>query len=118
MCKDLTSVIMTDMKSKAAAKKSAPSPVPVRDTFSVRDMNRQPQAVLTAARTLGRVHIQGRSGERFVIQPEPAQPMESSSREDFRARVRKLHSQMRATGSEGFTEEGWQAFGKQIAGEG
>lgn len=112
--------IMTDMKTKTAPKKKSvkrrAAPV-VRDTFTVRDLNRQPQVVLTAARKLGRVHVQGRSGERFLIQPEPEEKAESSSREDFRVRLKMLHSQMRASGSSGFTAQGWETFSKVIAGE-
>jgi hypothetical protein len=55
--------------------------------------------------------------DKFIIQPEPARVVEPSLRADFRERVEELRSQMRANGSEGFTEEGWKAFAKQIAGE-
>ena len=107
------SAIMTDMKTK-----NSPRSAPLRDTFTVRDMNRQPQVVLTAARKLGRVHIQGRSGERFVIQPaviEEAQ--EPSHREDFLAHLHTLHQKIRESGYTGFTPTGWETFSKAIAGE-
>lgn len=111
---------MTDMKTKPAPKKKSvkrrAAPV-VRDTFTVRDLNRQPQVVLTAARKLGRVHVQGRSGERFLIQPEALENAQQSRRQDFRARVKMLHAQMRASGSTGFNAEGWETFSKVIAGE-
>ena len=112
------SAMLADMKPKSAAKKFATHQfAPVRDTFTVRDMNRQPKVLLAAARKLGRVHVQSRSGERFVIQATTAGNVEASSREDFRARLKHLHVQMRASGSAGFTAEGWKTFSKAIAGE-
>lgn len=108
---------MSDMKVKLASTKSAEPKAPVRDTFTVRDLNRQPQTVLSAARKLGRVHIQGRSGERFLIQPEPSATTEPSTREDFLARIRKLHDEMGKAGSTGFTASGWKTISAAIAGE-
>ncbi len=113
------SVIMADVKPKTAAKKSAKRPAaePVRDTFTVRDMNRQPQVVLTAARTLGRVHIQSRTGERYSLEPEAVATIEPEVGEDFLTRLQRFHDEMNAAGSTGFTQEGWDAFSKVIAGE-
>ena len=88
----------------------------IRDTFTLRDMNRQPQAVLNAARRLGRIYIQGRSGERFVIQPEPAESRTASTRETFRERLRELRAQIKTSGDANFTHEGWETFSQMIAG--
>jgi hypothetical protein len=111
------SAIMSDVKTKSASGKSTAPRTPARDTFTVRDLNRQPQVVLSAARKLGRVHIQGRSGERFLIQPEPSAQAEPSTREHFRARLRELHDLMGRKGSTGFTAGGWKTISEAIAGE-
>ena len=112
--------IMTDMKTKTAPKKKSvkrrAAPV-VRDTFTVRDLNRQPQVVLTAARKLGRVVVCSRSGEQFTVQPRPVPRADSATRADFLDRVKQLHASMRAKGYTGFTAEGWETFSKTIAGE-
>ena len=105
---------MADMK---AVEKESMKAASLRNTFTVRDMNRKPQVVLRAARMLGRVHIQARSGERFVIQPASEENVEPSTREDFLERLRSLHQQMRDLGSTGFTPAGWERFSKVIAGE-
>ncbi len=113
------SVIMSDMKTKPAAKKSAKrSAPPVRDTFTVRELNREPQLVLTAARKLGEVHVHSRSGERFIIKPEAPTPNvpNTNPRDEFHNRLKMLHSKLRAAG-QGFTTEGWDTFGKMLAGE-
>lgn len=118
------SAIMSDMKTKAAAKKSvrrrAAAPKAKRRVFTVRDLNRQPQAVLNAARKTGGVHVQSRSGERFLVKPDPeATPAISDAehRRAFHERLRELHARMRKEGSQGITAEGWDTFSKMIAGE-
>jgi len=111
---------MTDMKTKPAPKKKSvkrrAAPV-VRDTFTVRDLNRQPQVVLTAARKLGEVVVRSRSGEQFSVQLLSAPKLRAATRGDFVERLKQLHASMRAKGSTGFTAEGWETFSKTIAGE-
>lgn len=72
------SAIMSDMKAKAAVKKSAKRRAPAsgaaHNTFTVRDMNRQPQVLLTAAKKYGQVTIRSRSGGNFVLKPEDSTP--------------------------------------------
>lgn len=115
--------MMTDMKTKVVAKKTACRPAAKaaapRRVFTVRDLNRQPQAVLNAAREAGGVHVQSRSGERFLMTPDPeAEPRMSDleHRRAFHERLRELHARMKAEGM-GFTAEGWDTFSKMIAGE-
>lgn len=111
------SVMMTDMKTKTVSKKSAKrSPVPTRRTFTVRDLNRQPQAVLNAARQFGKVHVQSRTGERFELKPEMAKPIPQESVREHLDRLKALQARMRADG-QGFTAEGWETFSKMLAGE-
>ena len=94
--------IMTDMKTKAAPKKSAKRrPAPVRDTFTVRDLNRQPQAVLTAARKLGRVTIRSRDGGSFVMEPEHQPTARLQSADAFLAGLAAIHKKFQATGEIG-----------------
>lgn len=115
---------MSDMKTKAAAKKSvrrrAVAPKAKQRVFTVRDLNRQPQAVLNAARKAGGVHVQSRNGERFLVKPDPeansAVISDVEYRRAFHERLRELHARMKAEGM-GFTAEGWETFSKTIAGE-
>ncbi len=94
------SAIMTDMKTKparptpAAPAKSAQE---MRDTFTVRDLNRQPSAVLLSAEKLGRVMIRGRDGRVFTIMPEisPSQRIEEADafikrQDEYRKKLRKM----------------------------
>ena len=114
------SVIMTDMKAKPEVKRSkAPSRArkPVRDIFTVRDLNRQPQVVLTAAKILGRVLVRSRSGEGFSVEPVPKAGSDPTTRMDFLERIEDLHRRLKESGNDGFTTEGWDKFSKAIAGE-
>lgn len=115
--------MMSDMKTKAATKKTARRPAAKaaapRRVFTVRDLNRQPQAVLNAARESGGVHVKSRSGERFLMTPAPESEPRMSDleyRRAFHDRLRELHARMKAEGM-GFTAEGWETFSKMIAGE-
>ncbi len=118
------SVMVSDMKTKAPAKKVARRPAkkaaaPGR-VFTVRDLNRQPQAVLNAARKAGGVHVHSRSGERFLVKPDPEAKSAISDieyRRAFHERLKHLHARMREAGSQGITAEGWDTFSKMIAGE-
>ena len=105
--------MMTDMKTKSAAwTKSADS-----DTFTVRDLNRQPQAVLTAARTHGRAIVRSRTGERFVVSPEqPVRPRVLEARA-FVERLEALRQKMREAGFAGPSKEDSETITRMIAGE-
>ena len=118
--------MMSDMKTKPVAKsakktassRAAKTAAGSQRDFTVRDLNRQPQVVLNAARASGGVHVRSRTGERFLVKPDP-KPVETSDeeyRDSFTKRIEALHEQMRKTG-QGFTAEGWETFSKMIAGE-
>lgn len=116
------SVMMSDMKTKTVSKKptskrAKPTSAANRRSFTVRELNRQPQAVLNAARRNGGVHVQSRTGERFLLKPDPAAspPAESAVQEHLK-QIRDLHARMKADGM-GFTAEGWEVFSKMLAGE-
>lgn len=68
---DPLSVMMSDMKGKAAStqvvRRQVAAPMEPNRVFTVRDLNRQPQAVLNAARKAGGVPVRSRSGERFLV---------------------------------------------------
>ena len=91
------SVIMSDMKATARpAKPKKPAAKARRavkvlpKVFTVRDMNRNTQTVLRAARQHGRVMIRGRSGEQFKV--EPMSPDDHAGpRPDFVERMRLHH---------------------------
>lgn len=115
--------MMSDMKTKTISKKptskrAKPASAANRRSFTVRELNRQPQAVLNAARRNGGVHVQSRTGERFLLKPDPvpvALP-QVDARADFHQQLKELHERMRADGM-GFTAEGWEFFSKMLAGE-
>ena len=114
--------IMADMKTKtAAAKKSAKRRVPataVRGVFTVRDMNRQPQALLSAAQQLGRVTIRSRSGGNFVLTPEVPTPNKRvQEAEAFMERQRAYREKLRAMGFVPPSKEDSEKITRMIAGE-
>jgi hypothetical protein len=116
------SAIMSDMKPKAAAKKSAKrrtlSFEDVCGTFTVRDMNRQPQALLTAAQKLGQVTIRSRSGRNFVLKPEDPTPNKRvQEAEAFMERQRAFREKLRAMGFVPFSKDDSEKIARMIAGE-
>lgn len=115
--------MVSDMKSKTTAKKASRRPATKvaapRRVFTVRDLNRQPQAVLNEARKKGGVHVHSRTGERFLMTSDPEVKSATSDveyRRLFHKRLKELHARMRADG-QGFTAEGWEHISKVIAGE-
>lgn len=111
---------MSDMKTKAAAKKSAkrPAKAPVRDTFTVREMNRRPHAVLTAARLLGSVTIRSRDGGDFVMAPKETAPNKRvQEAEAFLERQRVFREKLRAMGFVPPSKEDSERITRMIAGE-
>lgn len=116
------SAIMSDMKTKTAAKKSvkrrAPAAAAVRGTFTVRDMNRQPQALLTAAQKLGRVTIRSRSGGNFVLTPElPSPNKRVQEAEAFVERQRAFREKLRSMGFVPPSKEDSERIARMIAGD-
>lgn len=116
------SAIMSDMKAKGAAQKStrrrAPAMEPVCGTFTVRDMNRQPQALLTAAQKFGQVTIRSRSGGNFVLKPEDPKPNKRvQEAEAFMERQRAFREKLRAMGFVPFSKDDSEKIARMIAGE-
>jgi hypothetical protein len=113
---------MADMKTKPAPKKStrrrAPALAAVRGTFTVRDMNRQPQALLAAARKLGRVTIRSRSGGNFVLTPEDPTPNKRvQEAEAFMQRQRAFREKLRSLGFVPPSKEDSERIARMIAGD-
>jgi len=116
------SAIMSDMKTKAAGKKSAkrraPAPVAVRGSFTVRDMNRQPQSLLTAAQKLGRVIIRSRSGGNFVLTPEiPTPNKRVQEAEAYCRRLDEMRVKLRSMGFVPPSASDSEKITRMIAGE-
>jgi hypothetical protein len=114
--------IMADMKAKPAAKKSAKrraaAPAAVRGTFTVRDMNRQPQSLLTAAQKLGRVIIRSRSGGNFVLTPEiPAPNKRVQEAEAYCRRLDEMRVKLRSMGFVPPSASDSEKISRMIAGE-
>jgi hypothetical protein len=116
------SAIMSDMKTNAAPKKAArrraTAPATVRGIFTVRDMNRHPQALLTAARKLGQVTIRSRSGGNFVLKPEDPTPNKRlQEAEAFVERQRVFREKLRSMGFVPFSKDDSEKIARMIAGE-
>ena len=116
------SAIMADMKTRTAVKKSAsrhaPAPAAVRGTFTVRDMNRRPQALLTAAQKLGSVTIRSRSGGNFVLTPEvPAPNKRVREAEAFMERQRAFREKLRSLGFVPPSKGDSERIARMIAGD-
>jgi hypothetical protein len=103
------SVIMSDMRPKE--KRVAPV------SFTVRDMNRNTQAVLEACRVHGQVLIRSRSGENFKIEPVLAEPPATTPAPAFAERLRQHREKVRALGFIGPRAEDMERFHRIIAGE-
>lgn len=116
------SAIMSDMKTKAAAKKPAKrratAIAAVPGTFTVRDMNRQPQALLSAAQKFGQVTIRSRSGGTFVLKPEDPTPNKRvQEAEAFMERQRAFREKLRSMGFVPFSKNDSEKIARMIAGE-
>jgi len=113
---------MADMKTRTSGRKSAhlraPAPSAVRESFTVRDMNRQPQSLLTAAQTLGRVLIRSRSRGNFVLTPEaPASNTRVLEAEAYCQRLAEMRAQLRSMGFVPPSASDSEKIARMIAGE-
>jgi hypothetical protein len=61
-------------------------------TFTPRDLNRSPAKVFSAVRSYGKARIRTRSGETFIIAPDPEaqDSKESTQAPDFESRWNRL----------------------------
>jgi len=59
-------------------------------TFTVRDLDRAPSAVLETSRKEGRVRIRARSGQTYIITPEATPEKRMSSLPSFAERRNRL----------------------------
>lgn len=108
---DMKGPAKTERKKRQSLGKNAPE---LPDTFTVRDMNRNTQAVLEAARQHGRITIRSRSGEQFRIEAV----LPTGPRPDFMERIRQHRERMRALGVSGpKTPEAIERVNAIIAGE-
>ncbi|HZQ47479.1 MAG TPA: hypothetical protein VFC07_10735 [Verrucomicrobiae bacterium] len=78
-------------------------------TFTVRELDRQPSAVLDAADRDGVVRIKRRNGRVYSLQPE-SQPSQITRLPDFRARIKKIFPKP-------ISKAQAQMFDKLLAGE-
>jgi hypothetical protein len=62
-------------------------------TFTVRDLDRRPGAVLAACDAHGEARIRSRDGRTYLIKPEPATRNAITSLPDFAARRKRLFRQ-------------------------
>lgn len=84
------------------------------ESYTVRDLNRRTAEVLAAAAKLGSVTIRSRTGERFVLKPEPGP---SAGRERLLERWSGQRARLRALGHQDLSEEGWKRLDELVAGE-
>ena len=78
-------------------------------TFTVRELDREPAAVLDAADRDGAVRIKRRDGRSYSIQPE-ARPARVTQLPDFRARIARIFPKP-------ISKSQAQLFDKLLAGE-
>lgn len=112
--------MMTDMKTTTpcAAKVATKTPPPRRPsaTVSVRDLNRQPAAVLKMCDDAGEVSIRARNGRAYVLRPQSPAP--AIVRPDsFAERQRAYRDALRKLGVRPATREETERIHRIIAGE-
>ena len=88
---------MSDMKPTPNSKKSKPRS-PTAQSFTVRDLNRQPAKVLAACDLHGTVRIQTRDGRAYSLKPELPQPQRTAHVESLIARRQLLRQRLHAAG--------------------
>ena len=101
------------MMSDMGAKPRSSEPV----TFTVRDMNRNTQAVLEACRVHGQVTIRSRSGESFRIETVKPDSTSASPAPAFAERLRRHREKVRALGFAGPSKGNLSRFHRIVAGE-
>ncbi len=121
------SVVISDMKTLTKAKpakkpapktrKAARSAKGLPAVFTVRDLNRNSQTVLSAARQHGRVTIRSRSGERFTIETMQLKAKSAGPRPDLLERLRQHQERLRALGCRPPSPTDQERLNRIIAGE-
>jgi hypothetical protein len=91
------SVKMSDMKATSKSKKPQSRPSAAQ-SFTVRDLNRQPAKVLAACDLRGVVRIRTRDGRSYSLKPESSAPPRTAQVDSFVARRQLLRQRLRAAG--------------------
>ena len=91
------SVNMSDMRPRSKSKKPEPgSSAP--QSFTVRDLNRQPAKVLAACDLQGAVRIHTRDGRSYSLKSETLASPRTAQVESLVARRQRLRQRLRAAG--------------------
>ena len=91
------SVKMSDMRSTTKSKKSQ-SRASAAQSFTLRDLNRQPAKVLAACDLHGTVRIRTRDGRSYCLKPEMPGPSRTAQVDSLVARRQQLRQRLRAAG--------------------
>ena len=96
-------------KPRAARAKTLPS------TFTARDLNRQPAAILKACDKFGSVRIQTRDGRAYSLRAEAAAASDPGL--SFMERMKRHHARMKAAGYVPPAASEMERINRIIAGE-
>ena len=93
------SVIMSDMKMPGKIKaSSARRATAAPAAFTLRDLNRQPAAILRACDQRGSVRIRTRDGRTYSLRLEKAPSKPEDEVHGFMERMKRHHDRMKAAG--------------------
>lgn len=99
-------------KSKPPSARSATA-----QSFTVRDLNRQPARVLAACDRHGAVRIRTRDGRSYCLRPESPEPARTAPVESLVARWGRLRQRLRAAGFVPPSPAEMERINRLIAGE-
>jgi len=111
---------MSDMKptpKRTANPKARRSQSTLAQSFTVRDLNRQPAKVLAACDLHGSVCIRTRSGRLYSLKREISEPARTAQVESLVARRQRLRQQLRAAGFVPPSPDEMEQINRIIAGE-
>ncbi len=91
------SVKMSDMKTTSTSKRPR-SGSSLGQSFTLRDLNRQPAKVLAACDLHGAVRIRTRDGRSYSLKPEIPEPSKTAQVNSLMARRQQLRQRLRAAG--------------------
>jgi hypothetical protein len=110
------SVKMSDMKPTSKSNKAQPRSS-VAQSFTVRDLNRQPAKVLAACDLHVAVRIRTRDGRSYSLKPEVPQPHRTAQAESLIVRRQQVRQRLRAVGFVPPSRAEIERINRLIAGE-
>ncbi len=111
MMSDMKNPTQPSPKRRGPARKNA-----LPDTFTVRDMNRQPAAILRACDEHGTVHIRSRDGRSYALSIDAKADIRARGK-SFVERHETYRAQLRALGCRPPSKAEMERINRIIAGE-